>query len=183
MNQIRPDYFLPTTPVDTMIRRVKGNTRRALILKSLEEDGIETIPEDWLAHDLSAVLKNTLGRQQPNFRGGEDLPNLLDGEVEVARVSLVDSVHGEVTSLRARLDEDSKSILFRIVGEYEEEVFELEQDSYSQPLTAEEALYVFSNSEPCASMSSCQQRFSSDFYPNLDSLADKLDIKQVWEDQ
>jgi hypothetical protein len=182
MNDARPDYFQSTLPVETIIRRIKGNTRRAMILNALEEDGIDSIPEPWLAHDLSAALKNTLGAQQPNYRGGEDLPDLLDGEVEVARVSLVNSVHGEVTSLRARLEEDGKSILLKIVGEYEEETFELEQDTFAEPLTAEEALKVFRNSEPCASLSSCEQRFSSDFYPDLDSLADTLDIKQDWVD-
>jgi hypothetical protein len=182
MNDVRPGYFQSTLPVETFIRRIKGNARRAMILMALEEDGIDSIPEPWLVHDLSAGFKNILGAQQPDHRGGEDLPDLLDGEIEVARVSLVDSIHGEVTSLRARLEEDGKSIQLRIVGEYEEQTFELEQDTFAEPLTAEEALKVFRNSEPCASSSSCEQRFSSDFYPDLDSLADTLDIKQVWID-
>ena len=63
------------------------NAFGAMILKSLEEDGIETIPGQWLSHNLTAVLKNTLGAQQPNYRGGEDLPDLLDGEVEVVCAS------------------------------------------------------------------------------------------------
>lgn len=185
MNDVRPDYFKPTTPVETALRRIKGNMRRAMALAAVENDGFNTIPEDWLDHDLSDVLKNTLGRQQPNFRGGEDLPDLLDGEVEIARMSLVDSVHGEVTSLRARRDDDGRTILLTLVDEYgdiSEEEYKLEMSCFSSPLTAEEVLQVFSNSEPCACLQSCEQRFSSDFYPGLDELADKLNIKQVWED-
>ena len=86
MNNARPDYFQPTTPIEATLRRVKGNVRRAMILNAMEEDGIDTIPESWLAHELSAILKDTLGAQHPNHLGGEDLPDLLNGEVEIARV-------------------------------------------------------------------------------------------------
>jgi len=184
MNNSRPDYFQPTTPVETMLRRIKGNTRRAMVIAAVEQDGIDTIPEPWLAHDLSDNLKGALGSQQPDYRGGEDLPDLLDGEVEIARVSLVDSVHGEVTSLRARRDNDGSAILLTLVDEYgdiSEEEYKLEKSCFSSPLTAEEVLQVFNNSEPCACLQSCEQRFSSDFYPGLDELADKLNIKQVWK--
>jgi hypothetical protein len=190
INEIRPEYFQPTTPVETILRQIKGNTRRAIVTAAVEQDGIDTIPEPWLAHELSEDLKSTLGGQRPNFRGGEDLPDLLEAEIEIARVTLVNSVHGEVTSLRARKDRDGKTILLRIVDEYgegqyvdeeDETKYVLEQESFPQPLTAEETLYVFRNSESCACLSSCEQRFSSDFYPDLDELADKLDIKQVWE--
>ena len=184
MNDSRPDYFQSTTPVETMLRRIKGNYRRALILNAIETDGLDTIPEPWLDHDLSEDLKSVLGGQQPNYRGGEDLPDLLDGEVEIARMSLVDSVHGEVTSLRARRDNDGSAILLTLVDEYgdiSEEEYKLEKSYFSSPLTAEEVLQVFNNSEPCACLQSCEQRFSSDFYPGLDELADKLNIKQVWE--
>jgi len=53
---------------------------------------------------------------------------------------------------------------------------------FFSPLTAEEVLQVFKNSEPCACLSACEQRFSSDFYPDLDGLADELNIKQIWEE-
>ena len=184
MNNTRPDYFQPTTPVETILRRIKGNMRRAMVVAAVEQEGVDSIPEPWLTHDLSEDLKSTLGRQQPNYRGGEDLPDLFDGEVEIARHSLVNSVHGEVTSLRARRADDSWTILLRIVDEYgdiSEEEYKLEKSCFSSPLTAEEVLQVFNNSEPCACLQSCEQRFSSDFYPGLDELADKLNIKQVWE--
>jgi hypothetical protein len=184
MNNIRPDYFQSTTPIDSILRRIKGKHRKSIVLAAIENDGFETIPKEWLKHDISSNLKRSLGYTQPNLRGGEDLPDLLEGEVEIARVTLLDSVHGEVTSLRARRD-NTHQILLRIVNEYwdiDEEGFTLRQDAFAEPLTADEVLYVFRDCEPCASESSCTQEFSSDFYPNLDELADELDIKRLWED-
>lgn len=183
MNTTRPDYFQSTTPVDSILRRIKGNYRKNFVLSAIEQEGFETIPESWLEHDVSSDLKNSLGYTRPDLRGGEDLPDLFEGEVEIARVTLVDSVHGEVVSLRARHDSDQK-ILLRIVDEYwdmEEVGYTLQQDTFQEPLTAEEVLYVFRDSEPCASESSCTLEFSSDYYPDLDELADELDIKKLWE--
>ena len=185
MKNARPDYFQPTSPVANILHRIKGNYRRSMVLSAIELDGIDSIPEPWLADDPSNELKRFLGGQRPDFRGGEDLPDLLEGEVEIARMSLVDSVHGEVTSLRARFDDDGRTILLQMVDEYgdiSEEEYKLEKSFFSSPLTAEEVLQVFNNSEPCACLQSCEQRFSSDFYPGLIELADKLNIKQVWED-
>jgi hypothetical protein len=68
------------------------------------------------------VLKNWLGRQNPQFRGGEDLPDLENGEVEIARLTLANSVHGEVTSLRAKLTKEDGKISLRMVDEYESEI-------------------------------------------------------------
>ena len=186
MSNARPDYFQPTTTIETILRRIKGNMRRAMVVTSVEQEGIDSIPGPWLEHDLSEPLKSLLGGKQPNYRGGEDLPDLFEGEVEIARHTLVDSVHGEVISLRARRDEDGRTILLRMVDEYgdlSEEEYKLEKSSFSSPLTAEEVLQVFNNSEPCACLQSCEQRFSSDFYPRLDELADRLNIKQLWDDQ
>jgi len=78
-----------------------------------------------------------------------------------------------------RRDDDGGPIRLRIVDEYGDFVYELEKETFSAPLTAVEVLEVFNNSVPCACLSSCEQRFSSDFYPDLDDLADELQIKQV----
>ena len=184
MNNIRPDYFQPTTPVDSILRQIKGNYRKNVVLAAIEREGLETIPEGWLEHDAPPAVKSTLGYTRPDLRGGEDLPDLLDGEVEIARVTLVDSVHGEVVSLRARQDDDDH-VVSRIVDEYWddglEREYKLQQDTFLEPLTAKEVLYVFRDSDPCASESSCTLEFSSDFYPNLDELADELEIKRLWE--
>ena len=48
--------------------------------------------------------------------GGEDLPDLEDGEVDIAPLSRTNSVHVEVTSLHAKLDGDG--VLLRMLDEY-----------------------------------------------------------------
>jgi hypothetical protein len=185
MSNYRPDYFQPTTPVETILRRIKGNDRRTMVTNTIERDGLESIPKEWLEHDLSAPLKSAQGSRDPGSRGGEDLPDLLGGEVEIARVSLVNSVHREVISLRGWLGGDGQTIFLRIVDEYcmsDGYQYKLEQESFPGPLTAEEVLTVFLKSQPCACLSSCEQRFSSDFYPNLDELADEHNVKLLWDD-
>ena len=113
----------------------------------------------------------------PRARGGEDLPDLELGEVEIARLSLVNSIHGEVTSLRAKQDPVDRSILLSMVDEYETE-YELPNRKVPGSLTAEEVLVTFRDAEPTRAETSCQIEFSSDFYPNLDSLATELGIKR-----
>ncbi len=113
---------------------------------------------------------------KPHGPGGEDLPDLDQGEVEIARLSLVNSVHGEVTSLRAKRDPRDLSILLSMVDEYETK-YELPKRKVSAPLTAEELLVTFRDAEPTPTDTSCQIEFSSFFYPNLDSLATEMGIK------
>lgn len=108
----RPDYFAPANSAeDAMLRRIKGNFRRQMISKNILNEGLPSVPELWSAHEISedfkGILTSTAG---PRARGGEDLPDLAEGEVEIARLTLVDSVHGKVTSLRAKRDLRDHSI-------------------------------------------------------------------------
>ena len=178
MKHERPDYFAEAPSVeDAVLRRIKGNFRRKMVLKSLQTGDLASIPELWRAHDISENLKNVLtSTNGPQGRGGEDLPDSDQGEVEIARLSLVNSVHGEVTSLRAKRDPRDLSILLSMVDEYETK-YELPKRKVSAPLTAEEVLVTFRDAEPTPTDTSCQIEFSSFFYPNLDSLATEMGIK------
>jgi hypothetical protein len=95
---------------------------------------------------------------------------LAEGEVEIARLTLVDSVHGEVTSLRAKRDSEDRGIQLSMADEYETE-FKLPKSKVPIPLTAEEVLAVFRDADPAPIATSCQVEFSSFFYPNLQALA------------
>src|ERR1700686_4339516 len=97
------DYFKPAPSAEEdLLRRIKGNYRRSFVAAAIKDEGLESIPEAWTTHDLSENFRNLLQQQPPAARGGEDLPDLEDGEVEIARLSLTNSVHGEGPSLRAR---------------------------------------------------------------------------------
>ena len=165
------DYFAPApTPEEAVLRRIKGNYRREFVARAIEEDGLETIPPQWTEHALSPIFQNILGGQNPACRGGEDLPDLHAGEVEIARLTLVNAVHGEVTSLRARPAPGTAGILLRMVDEYETD-FDLPSDRIEKPLLAEEILGFFRNAEPAPTDTSCQIAFQSFFYPDLDEVA------------
>jgi hypothetical protein len=182
MKNERPDYFIDAPSVeDAVLRGIKGNFRCAMVGKSLLTEGLASIPEPWREHDISEQLKEVLtSTAGPQARGGEDLPDLLQSEVEIARLTLVDSVHGEATSLRANRDPEDSSIVLSMVDEYGTE-FELPTRKVSVPLTAEEVLVIFRDAEPTPTDTSCQIRFSSFFYPDLDALAVAMEIKPATE--
>lgn len=166
------DYFAPAdSPEEEALRRIKGNHRRGFVGHSIEQEGLKSIPPAWLEHNLSEVLKGMLGAQAPNARGGEDLPNQEEGEVEIARLTLVNSVHGEVTCLRARRSPDGNEILLRIVDEYNTS-YKLPYESVKSPLSAEEVLGLFHETDPCPAETSCEIELQSYFYPSLNELAD-----------
>jgi hypothetical protein len=183
VNDERPDYFAAAPSMeDAVLRGIKGNFRRQMVIKSLLSEGLASVPEPWRAHDISEELKNVLTSSLgPQGRGGEDLPDLDQGEVEIARLSLVDSVHGEVTSLRAKRGPGDSSILLSMVDEYETN-YELPKRRVPAPLTAEEVLLTFRDAEPTPTDTPCQIRFSSFFYPNLNSLATEMGIKSATAD-
>jgi hypothetical protein len=96
------------------------------------------------------------------------LPDLEDGEVEIARLSLTNSVHGEVTSLRAKPDGDG--VALRMVDEYETEI-ELPVDRLDKMPTDEEVLELFRKAEPSPMETGCAFEFQSFFHKGLAAFA------------
>ena len=166
------DYFAPSTNLEeAIIRRIKGNYRKEFITDTIKKDGLDSIPPQWTAHSLEEMFKEMLASRNPRMRGGEDLPDLEEGEVEIARVSLANSVHGEVTSLRAR--KAGGRIQLRLVDEYESE-FELPQTEIAAPFSAEELLEFFAACEPCPFETECRLRIASLFYEGLQTRLDEI---------
>src|SRR4030095_12149683 len=142
------DYFKSAiTAEEAMIRRIKGNYRRQFVSRAIQDEGVDSIPEPWKGHEISAVLKGVLGKQHPRFRDGEDLPDLANGEVEIARLTLTNSVHGEVTSLRAKRIMERDKITLRMVDEYESEIT-LPYRIADMPLTSEQVVSLFRDASP-----------------------------------
>ena len=63
-----------------------------------------------------------------------------------------------------------------MVDEYDTE-FQLPRDKTSVPLTAKEVLATFRDAEPTPTETSCQFRFTSFLYPDLDAVAVEMGIK------
>jgi hypothetical protein len=170
------DYFKPAPSAEeNILRRIKGNQRRSFVGAAIKDKGLESIPEAWTTHDLSSNLKNLLQQQHPAARGGEDLPDLEDGEVEIARLSLTNSVHGEVTSLRAKQEGQSAKIVLRMVDEYESEIA-LPRSTTDAPLTSEQVVCLFRDADPSATKTQCEFEFHSFFYDDLNEVAGRLGL-------
>ena len=166
------DYFAPApTKEEAVLRIIKGNFRRQFVGKSMAEDGVDGVPPAWKEHHLSEILRGFLGGQHPRARGGEDLPDLEEGEVEIARMTLADSVHGEVTSLRAR--RKGKEITYRIADEYGTEIQPPIAKSLV-PLTEAQIIEMFRDCDPSQTETECAIEFQSFFYEDLDEVASKL---------
>ena len=171
------NYFEPAaTAEEEIIRHIKGNYRSRFVSRAMRDQGTDSIPDLWKNHEFSEVLKNWLGRQNPQFRGGEDLPDLENGEVEIARLTLANSVHGEVTSLRAKLTKQDGKISLRMVDEYESEI-KLPYQLANMPLTSEQVIGLFRDADPTATKFGCEIEFQSFFHADLNEVAKRLGVK------
>jgi hypothetical protein len=158
-------------PADEILIRIKGNFRRSFLGNAIRSDGGDSVPPAWQRHDLSHSLRDFLQARHPRARGGEDLEDLAEGEVEIARLTLADSVHGEVVSLRAKKIGGSKGFSIRMVDEYQTEIH-LPYAKSSRILTDEEILELFLECDPCQlSNALLAYDFQSFFHPSLNEIA------------
>ena len=163
------NYFEALDPMTTLVQRIKGEYRRAMVELGVTSGHANEVPEIFLEHELPEGLKSFFQAQHPQMRGGEDLPDLAPGEVEVARLVLLNSVHGEVTSLRARRLPNGR-IGYALVDEYDT-IFELPITASDGPLTDEQVLAQFRDVDPSPMDTGCTFGFRSLFHPDLDELA------------
>jgi hypothetical protein len=113
---VRPrDYFWARDHDLALPSDIAGHERREMV-KRLIAAG-EDVPDGLDAGRLEPELREAWGALHPMNMGGEYLPPMLDGEVEIARISLR-SVTGDQISLRARRTD--RNIEYRIVDEYPE---------------------------------------------------------------
>jgi hypothetical protein len=172
------DYFKTVLSAEVdILRRIKGNYRRSFVGAAIKDQGLDSVPEAWTTHDLSSNLKNLLQQQHPAARGGEDLPDLETGEVEIARLSLTNSVHGEVTSLRARQGEQSGQTILRMVDEYESGIT-LPRSTIDAPLTSEQVVCLIRDADPSPVYTQCEFDLHSFFYDDLNEVAEMLHLKE-----
>jgi hypothetical protein len=146
------------------LQRIKGNFRREMVQLAARDDGFDSIPEPWKSHELPEKLKILLSRDHPHGRGGEDLPNLGKGEVEIARATLANSIHGEVYSLRIRPEGDAFAL--NMVDEYQSEII-LPFETTDHFLMVNEVLRLFEEADPGPVNTRCKIRYQSFFYPEL----------------
>lgn len=126
-----PQTYWPTDDVTVLPAYIKGSVRKRIVEQALRANRLEVLEEPLLiAESLEDDLRSLWGRVHPINFGGEFLPDLRDGEVEIARIQWP-SATADVASIRARRHRSGVS--YRIVDEYElDEV--LYESSSDEPL-------------------------------------------------
>lgn len=111
-------YWEVSDPLQAILLGVEGEYRRQMITDFWQAGRIEELDHVLLEDHLSDQDREGLGRIHPGFMGGEYLPPLLAGEVEIARIILA-SVTTDIGSIRAR--PIPEGIAYRVVDEYHDE--------------------------------------------------------------
>ncbi|WJW75556.1 hypothetical protein QVG61_00245 [Thiohalobacter sp. IOR34] len=143
----RPATYWPEALTqEQLISRISGKVRQDIAREILQTEGFPGLTPFLAREELPEDEKQAWGRIHPDLMGGEYLPPLLDGEVEIAHVSLASTTSDQI-SIRARREDDV--IIYRIVNEYEEEGFVYQPlfDRSDEPLTLGELVRLLDGSE------------------------------------
>ena len=131
-----PSYFFPMGLGTYLLATVKGTQRRSSIEKLIAEGNVLHV-EDWLAHSsLDNDTRELIGRFHPVFMGGEYLPDLNEGGVEIARIELA-STTADVISVRAT--KHKSRIYYSVQDEYSTE-FKVKPGWSKAPLTCSQII-------------------------------------------
>jgi hypothetical protein len=130
----RPASYWDTP--DTIFANIKGEQRRRMLRRVLDEGDGEKLQEWMLKDKLTEDERKLIGRMHPLLMGGEYLPDYDSQEIEIARVAL-QSTTGDVISIRARSSDGM--IHYSVVDEYGSK-FECSPTSTQAPLTLAELI-------------------------------------------
>lgn len=111
-------YFWPLDLATHLLATVKGAERRKYIQSLIDGNRLNELNELFARSSLGTEERAFSGRLHPCLMGGEYLPDLLTGEVEIARLTLASTTQ-DVVSIRAR--KGKRRIYYRVVDEYEGE--------------------------------------------------------------
>jgi hypothetical protein len=139
----RPKSYWVFSNLKSKVRgTVKGDARRLLAESALDD----VIPfEPWnFKESLTEEERKAWIRHHPRLMGGEYLPDLKAGQVEIARVSLA-STTGDVFSIRARWHRGA--IHYTIVDEYGAK-YSFSPRSSNKPLTTREMIELIDTAVP-----------------------------------
>lgn len=135
------DYFGRYDMQTELMTRVKGTIRRQALRNALEGGQLDQIPVEVKQAALDEPSRQMIGSIHPSFMGGEYLPRIKSGEVEIARIS-IQSTTGDVTCLYARPVGDR--IVYRMADEYEGSTLENPTTRTStKPLTMGQMISFF----------------------------------------
>ncbi len=96
----RPEYWDTDGLLTAPWANIKGSLRRRHIRRVLEQGLEASLHPDELDESLPEEIRRAVARVHPALMGGEYLPDLLPGEVEIARIEFASATR-DVTSIRA----------------------------------------------------------------------------------
>jgi hypothetical protein len=137
-------WEIPASPLDFVLRNVKGRKRREMIRDFYEQGRLDQLVPVMAADELSDEDREGLGAIHPSFMGGEYLPSYRRDEVEIVRVEL-DSTTSDVISLRARpIGRTRPRIAYRLVDEYNTK-YGIRPARTARPLTLGQLITLLDN--------------------------------------
>lgn len=172
-------YFSPQPLVTYLVEQVKNAAIREQLDLLLSEGRIEEIKQ---LLDDGGIITNSIRHLEaihPMFMGGNYLPNMDEGEVEIARIEIASTTH-DVTCLFAKMD--NGRIRFRVVDEYDGDTLNTPHEATTdEPFTLLEMTEFFLAAWPLIDvlkMNFDKQldpalaffKVKSRFYPDFDSL-------------
>ena len=139
----RPNTYWPEAlDREQLLSRIQGESRRTIARRILAEEGFPGLTEFLAREVLDDEDRRNWGLVHPQCMGGEYLPQLGIGDVEIARISLA-STTGDQISIRA--GHAGKKIRYEVCDEYDTE-FELAVTESERPLTLGELIQLIDGS-------------------------------------
>jgi hypothetical protein len=144
----RPDTYWPDEPdYEFLISRIKGKKRREMARALHQKCDIPNLLIFLHRETLPESERSAWGRIHPSFMGGEYLSSLLQGEVEIARISLASTTSDQI-SVRARLEDGW--IHYSVADEYTQEPFSMAIPKSRKPLTLKRMIEQINGTEDAA---------------------------------
>ena len=122
---------------EEVVAKLKGQGRREAVQEAIDTGELDEVPGMIFDEHLAEPLRDLLASHDPSYLDGEDLPDYLPGEVEIARV-IEEGIPSTVFSIRARPDGDV--IRYRVVNDTDDVVAWGHQETSTEPLTLEELI-------------------------------------------
>jgi len=114
----RPETYWPEslTP-HQLLSRIQGRVRQDIARSFFIEQGFRGLNRFLAREELDEEQREAWGAIHPAFMGGEYLPSLKEGEVEIVRISLA-SVTADQISVRA--NRADRFIRYTVTSEYDD---------------------------------------------------------------
>ena len=146
LNYRPSSYFWANQMGVQLSSQIQGAQRKKLYEEFVKNDLIGDIDEILSKPVLTNLERSFIGKIHPSFMGGEYLPEKINREVEIARIT-INSTTQDVTSVYASLRDGE--IYYRVVDEYEGGTLS-EHYEYSTkiPMTLQEVTDFFLNAWP-----------------------------------